>query len=68
MGAALYVPLFFHDFQHHSGSKLKAVLEDEAIRYGLELPDAVHVLLKQLFLLVCHSNFELFFIPADQLY
>ena len=61
-----YVQLFLHDLQHHSGSQFEAVLEDQAIRYCLKLPDAIRVLLKQLLLLIRHGCPELFFISADQ--
>ena len=45
-GGLLCIQLFFHDFQHHSGSQFEAVLEDETIRYCLELTDAIRVLLE----------------------
>lgn len=65
---ALYIRLFFHDFQHHSGSQLEAILEDQAVGYRLELPDAIRILLKQLLLLIRHGGLEFFFVPADQLH
>lgn len=57
----------FHDLQHHSCTKSKTILEDQAVGDGLKLTDAIRVLLKQFFLLVRHGSFELFFVPADQL-
>ena len=59
--------VFLHDFQHHPGTQLEAILEYQAIRDGLILPYTIGVLLEQFFLLVRHGSFELFFIPADQL-
>ena len=58
--------LFLHDFHHHSGTQLKAVLEDQAIRNGLMLSYTICVFLKQLFLFVRHRRSEFFFIPANQ--
>ena len=63
---AWYIRLFFHDFQHHSGSQLKAVLEDQAIRDGLMLSHTIGVFLKQFFLLIRQSGFELFFVSTYQ--
>lgn len=59
--------LFFHDFQHHPGTQLKAILKDQAVCIGLMFPHTIGVFLKQFFLLVRHSGFKLFFVPADQL-
>ena len=58
--------LFFHDFQHHSGTQLKAVLEYQALRNGLMFSDTIRVFLEQCFLFVRHSYSEFFFIPANQ--
>ena len=66
-GLLLCTQLFFHDFQHHPGTQLKAVLEYQAICDGLMLSYTIRVLLKQFFLFVRHGGFELFFVPADQL-
>ena len=66
-GLLLYVQLFFHDFQHNSGSQLEAVLKDKAVGYCLELADAIRIFLKQLLLFVRHGGAEFIFIPADQL-
>lgn len=63
-----FISKFFHDFHHHSCSQLKAVLEYQAVGYGLELTDAIRVLLKQLYLFVCHGSLELFLVPEDQLH
>ena len=60
--------LLFHDFQHHSGTQLKAILEYQAICDGLMLSYTIRVLLKQFFLLVRHGGLELFFVPTDQLH
>ena len=65
MGDALYVQLFFHDLQHHPCSQLEAILEQEALRHGLELPDTVRIPGEQFLLLIRHGGFELFFIPAN---
>ena len=62
----LNIRLSFHDLNHHPGTQLEAVLEDQAVGYGLELMDAVCVFLKQLFLLIRCGGFEFFFIPTDQ--
>ena len=53
-----YVPLFFHDFQHYSGSQFEAVPEDETIRYRLELTGAIRVFLKQFVLLVTLNHIK----------
>ena len=66
-GLLQYVQLFFHDFQHHPGTQLKAVLEYQAIRDGLIFSHTVRIFLEQFFLIVSHGSSELFFIPTDQL-
>ena len=58
--------LFFHDFQHHSGTQLKAVLEDQAVCNCLMLSHTISIFLKQLLLLIRHGGSELFFISANQ--
>ena len=63
--ASNYLCLFFHDFQHHSGTQLKSVLEYEAICNDLIFSHTVGVFLKQFFLFVRHGGFELFFVPED---
>ena len=60
--------LFFHDLQHHPGTQLEAVLENQAVCNDLIFPHTIGVFLKQLFLLVRHGGFEFFFVPADQLH
>ena len=60
--------LFFHDFQHHPGTQLEAILEYQAICDGSILSYAIRVLLKQFFLLIRHAGTEFFFVPADQLH
>ena len=54
--ALRYVQLFLHDFQHHSGPQLEAVLKDQAIGNGLKLVHAIRVLLKQFLLLIRHDG------------
>ena len=60
--------LFFHDLQHHPGSQLKAILENQAVCNDLIFSHTIGVLLKQFFLFVRHSGFELFLVPEDQLH
>ena len=62
-----YVQLFFHDFNHHSGSQFEAIPEDQTVGYRLILSHTIRVLLKQLLLLIRHGGTELFFVSADQL-
>ena len=67
-GLLLCIQLFFHDFQHHPGTQLKAVLENQAICNDLIFSHTIGVFLKQFFLFVCHGGTELFFVPEDQLH
>ena len=45
-GLLLYVQLFFHDFQHHPGTQLKAILEDQAVSDGLIEAAPLYAVLK----------------------
>ena len=65
-GLLRFVQLFFHDFQHYSGTQLKAVLEQQALCYGLIFTDSICVSGEQFFLFVRHGGLELFFVPANQ--
>ncbi|MCR5256471.1 MAG: hypothetical protein K6D96_11205, partial [Acetatifactor sp.] len=60
--------VILHDFQHHPGTRLKAVLEDQAICNDLIFQNTIGVFLKQFFLCVRYGGTELFFVPADQLH
>ena len=48
--------LFFHDFQHHSGTQLKAILEQQALCHGLILTNSVRISRGQFFLLIEHRS------------
>ena len=66
-GNLVDIALFFHDLKHHPCTQLKAVLEQQVLRYSLKLPYTILIPGEQLLLFIRYGGPKFFLVPVNQL-